>query len=454
MSDPVRSEVLKSNPKRSVYLESGGGREPRIVKRFHGPDLLDRFRDRLRARNEFSLLAELRRLDLPVPAPLELRKSKAGWEVVLSFVENARPLDEWLRRSDRSREASGSLARDLGRLVARLFALGLDHRDLHPGNILVQEPDTSSPCLWLIDLTKSRLRNSLTADGILNDLIQLGAGTRETSTDAERRRFLVALYAQLPGGLAGLLPGIKELGRAIEDGARTFRARDIARRTRRWLRDSSSVEPYDDERGRGYLRRDLDRDLPLTIARSHLPSDGSDAHLELDGRTILVQHSGTARDRRRAWVHQVRLFTHGLTALEPLCLSEAPSGWFAFGASGHWTPIGTGPARSEVRAALTRSLGTLAGSLHDRLLDLPSWDPRGFWSDGNGELRFGPQAAFVEPSREDTTPRLDLEAPRRAFEAWTGPWSEDETEAYRSAYASALRHSDRERREIRKRART
>ncbi|MFT5051102.1 MAG: tRNA A-37 threonylcarbamoyl transferase component Bud32 [Chlamydiales bacterium] len=449
MDPQVDRELLKLSPKRSAHLETvrrAGERSRQVVKRFHGPDLLDRFRDRLRARNEYGLLRRCASLGLPVPRALDLRRRQGAWEVVTEYVENAPPLDRWLQSNAPDlRWRQG--ARDLGRLVAQLMGAGLAHGDLHPGNFLVQELGTRAPRLWLIDLTKSRLRRRLGAERMVRDLVQLTAGLRERVSDSLRRRFLVQFLRGLPADLRASLPGRAELGRRIEDGAREFRRRDIQRRTRRWLRDSSSVEPYDDERGRGFLRRTMDPTIPTAVQRERAaPSWTGAGALDGNGTGAWVLDGDSWRNLREAWTRQVRLFTHGIPCLAPLCLSRAPAPWLAVEIGAGLTRLDSGNLDGrdpDLRGRAIESLGELVGSLHDRRIEVRDLGLECLWTSASGDLCLG----LVSDVRDRTAPPTGatVDVPVSAIQGWSGPWSDLDHRHYRRGYTGALRHSAAER---------
>lgn len=449
MDPQADRELLKRGPKRSAHVETApgpgeGGR--RVVKRFHGPDLLDRFRDRLRARNEYGLLGRCKALGLPVPRALELRRQDGSWEVVTEYVENAPTLDDWLRGS-RPGPSWQKLARDLGRLVAQLMGIGLAHGDLHPGNFLVQERTGEAPRLWLIDLTKSRLRGRLGADRMVQDLVQLTAGLRELVSDRMRRRFLVEFQRQLPIAQQASLPSRAELGRRIEDRARVFRRRDIERRTRRWLRNSSSVEPYDGERGHGFVSRAASPELVPAIlgarARSSWQGEG---RVDVDGHGAWVIDGRSWSTQRESWKRQVRLFTHGLPCLTPLCISRHPGGWMALDLGPDLVPVSLGtfdPQDSAVRQRIIESFGRLVGALHDRQLEVQGLRFESLWANAEGELHFGLTPGLADRNEEEL---LRADGPHTsAIQSWSGPWSESDHQVFLNAYTSALSHSDAER---------
>lgn len=144
------------------------------------PLLGDRYvwNGRVRSRGfaEFSLLAELRRRGLPVPVPIAARYARRGVyytaDLITRTIENARTLAGIIavRRFD------SALAAQVGALVARFHAAGVDHADLNAHNILVADER-----LWLIDFDRGEIRGTGTAWKLANlarlkrSLLKVGA---------------------------------------------------------------------------------------------------------------------------------------------------------------------------------------------------------------------------------------------------------------------------------------
>lgn len=144
------------------------------------PLLGDRYvwNGRIRSRGfaEFSLLAELRQRGLPVPAPITARYVRRGLyytaDLITRTIENARTLAEIIA----SRDFDSALAAQVGALVARFHAAGVDHADLNAHNILVADAK-----LWLIDFDRGEIRATGTAWKLANlarlkrSLLKVGA---------------------------------------------------------------------------------------------------------------------------------------------------------------------------------------------------------------------------------------------------------------------------------------
>lgn len=121
------------------------------------PLLGDRYlwsgRERTRGFAEFRLLARLRELGLPAPAPVAARYLRVGLhytaELLTQRIEPARTLAQWLHDG----KLDAALAARVGALIARFHAAGVDHADLNAHNVL-DGPNG----LWLVDFDRGKIR--------------------------------------------------------------------------------------------------------------------------------------------------------------------------------------------------------------------------------------------------------------------------------------------------------
>ncbi len=138
--------------------------------------------ERVRSVAEFRLLAGLRALGLPVPAPL-----LAGWwrrgatyraAILVERIAGARALAGWLGPS-----ADAAPWESIGATIARFHRNGLDHADLNAHNILVDADERP----WLIDLDRSRRRAPGEA-WVRGNLARLQRSLAKLSPDDDRWR--------------------------------------------------------------------------------------------------------------------------------------------------------------------------------------------------------------------------------------------------------------------------
>ena len=164
------------------------------------PLLGDRYlwqgRERTRGFAEFRLLAELRALDLPVPAPVAARYLRNGVhytaDLITRRIEHVRTLAECMH----SKRLNAKLAAQVGALIARFHTARVDHADLNAHNVLV-----GAEGLWLVDFDRGRIRRSRGEWRLGNlkrfkrSLLKLGACDRdEARLDREIWKPLMRAY--------------------------------------------------------------------------------------------------------------------------------------------------------------------------------------------------------------------------------------------------------------------
>lgn len=108
-----------------------------------------------RAMQEFALLRQLRRFNLPVPRPLAAQYRRVGWfyrsDLMIELVPGSRDLAAVLAAGETLTDAQWLR---LGALIARFHQHGVYHSDLNCHNILLD----AAGAFWLIDFDKCRLR--------------------------------------------------------------------------------------------------------------------------------------------------------------------------------------------------------------------------------------------------------------------------------------------------------
>jgi len=125
----------------------------------------ERFADPARPFDELRLSESLRDDGVRTPRILAARAKRVGSRFELALV---------VERVDRARDLFAALTlarpherhelvRAAARFVAELFDAGLDHRDLHPKNLLVEpgESPDDPPRLWVLDLDRCARRQPL-----------------------------------------------------------------------------------------------------------------------------------------------------------------------------------------------------------------------------------------------------------------------------------------------------
>jgi tRNA A-37 threonylcarbamoyl transferase component Bud32 len=107
-----------------------------------------------RALHEFRNLERAQERRLPVPAPLDaVRAGRLRSALILEDLGSVTPLDEVLAAT---RDPDPEMLRAAGRLLRRALDAGLDHRDLHLGNLVRCDHGGE---LFLLDLHRARFRD-------------------------------------------------------------------------------------------------------------------------------------------------------------------------------------------------------------------------------------------------------------------------------------------------------
>jgi len=418
------TRILKQGPRRSVRLEQAADGAATVVKRietagWHG------LRARRLARREHALQARLAAGGLSVPRALELCELEGAVELRQDWIPGARTLAEVLREAPGQQGALGALAAlalRAGRLLAGAHARGLDHPDLHEGNLLVDAQGAP----WLIDFHGARLRARLDAAVVQRDLVQLAAATRERVPVRLLQRALIAWWRAVPPELHAE-GSLAQAAAEFERAARGRRRAVLARATKRWQRPSSSARAFALGAGSGGARGMARAELDDQALERLLGQAAEAASFEVGrqvagfagGARVLVLAELEPRRIEAAFLSAARLADHGLRAARPL-LCERSRALFAL-------PPGT---QLAVRARpaperLAPALGTLAGALEDRGLELadPSvealaLDPAGrAWLLPDRKLRERPLDHSGTPWRAWLALLPDAREWRRAFAA-------------------------------------
>jgi tRNA A-37 threonylcarbamoyl transferase component Bud32 len=357
---------LKVGPHRSVHLSEDPVHGPVILKRYRSSGAWRRFRDGLRARHEMKMLTRLRDSGLRVPQPHSCERREGVWTLCVQAVQGARSLSEFLAPLSPivAPGAKASMARNLGTLVGHAHALGLDHGDLHGGNLLLDEEGDA----WLIDVPKARVRKPATSAIIERDLIVLNAEAREFVPRDLLHRFWASWRKSfLAHGGAPTLAS-REMLKRVESGAITHRRDSLKQHEDRWVRESGVCEVRE-HNGK-------------TVLAAKNPA--ASAWFENESQHIFTD---TVNDEVfHAWKHVGRAWQHGLPCVIPLYLEP-----------------GTPPRAVYLLPRALVSMGLALNwrntdffaALRERELDLsPRSQPV---EAGGGNLLFGARCRLVPP---------------------------------------------------------
>ncbi len=365
-------QPLKEGPNRSVWFEAEP--TPRAVKRFHSRGYLARLLDGRRARREYRMLRELALRGLPVPTALVPQRVQRRWQIGSSWIQGARPLEDVLAGRSPWPNEPRRVARRLGRLLGLAHARGVRQRDLHAGNVLLD--DAGEP--WIVDPAGIRL-GPAGARAAGADLERACGFLRERCTGGLRARALVAWRRAVPASLASAVlarPGaVVELERA----GRRDRARALRANARRWTRASGVLRAVSVDGERWLVRRTRTHAGPGTPALESLAPAA----------------------RRRHWMVLGRLFEHGL-AVPPPARVAPQRGWAVeLDDLEGFAPLPGRAARlaPHERRRLAFALGELLGSLRERGHDPGALGARDIWIGPRQRLLLAPE--FVPRERRD-----------------------------------------------------
>jgi KDO2-lipid IV(A) lauroyltransferase len=334
--------LLKQNLRRSVLFEEHPD-GARAVKRFHSESAWRRLADGARARREARRTELARAVGLPAPRVLAVRSSGPTPEVVFEWIEGARSLREVLARG----APPPRLAQRLGALLAHAHRVGLRHRDLHAGNVVLDHADAP----WLVDLAAARVGVELGAADLLRDVVQLGADLRESVPATFRARVLAAWRARLPAELRASVARAGGTVARLEPLVRAARRAEVMGRVAVHRRESSAMRA---------IEGGVERRTPATdVQRASAPRAA-------DAVERAAPLSFVGAPAELAWSNAVRFELHGIAAPLPLRLEFGPPPRATFAATPEhgWS---SAHGRTSERAF---ARGAWLGALLDRGLAL------------------------------------------------------------------------------------
>lgn len=222
-----QAEAVKSGRHRTVYRIRLGSAEY-YVKHYRVPDwqaVAQNLVRPCRARLEWEAVHRVAHAGIDTFAAVAVGWRKAGPVALDSFlitraIDGVETVRDFVQRElhrnpeDRDPRLRQELARQLGRLAARLHHHGLYHRDFHAGNILLRIDAGGSLRLWLIDLHGLRRRPRLIRERRERNLAVLSHFFFQYATAADRLRFFRAYRT----GLAELRARDRERGPGRQPG--------------------------------------------------------------------------------------------------------------------------------------------------------------------------------------------------------------------------------------------
>ncbi len=328
--------------------------------------------------------------------------------LVTAALSEASQLDTFIEER-RHEFAAGTVRRRalveaLAELCAAAHEAGLEHDDLHAGNILVVWPESQSrPELHLIDLDKARFRAALSWRAARRNLAMLFCGLHHLANERDLRRFWHVYLKQRPGLLVDRRAaakdiqsiGMRRIGRVLRD-----RDRRALRNNRQFavVRSAAGVALGLVEDGKDRLVEWLMRAHQLIaqpgaealklsfgglVLKTHLPDASNDFVVlkRFRPKGWLKRFVAPFRPSRARinWVRGHALLARGIATATPRCVLEPwpavlggesylATEWIAGARNLHlylWD-LAKRP-ENEQRAALrhgAESLGALLGKMH------------------------------------------------------------------------------------------
>lgn len=409
------STVVKAGIHRRVLrveLESGSYFLKHYRSRGWGRSLSHLFRASA-ARREWAKSRELVRRGVATITPVAFYERRRYGLVDESFflsreIPAARPLDEALASRPVQLDAPAGrrrLIEQLARFVADAHQAGVDHDDLHLGNILVQGSldDEAGPRLYLIDVPNVRLGRPLTRRKSLASLVMLCSALAPLSSRADRQRFWRA-YA--------LRRWQKQAFRrddpsAIERRTREYQFTVLVGRDRRALRENRDFHSLAESTRRVHALAEMTTAQMRNLIRAPERSLRANLHraVKLARGSALVEAVLVVGDRprhvaykryrpksplkalfdlargsraRRAWVAGHALLARSIATARPLAMCDSRRPWpgtsylvteWIEGAPNlhHYAwHLSSLPAQTRARRTrqLAGNLGALVGRLH------------------------------------------------------------------------------------------
>lgn len=253
------AEVLKANLQRQVIaLPATSSYPDLVIKRYRMVKRIDRIKTLImasRAEREWEALKHLQAMGIDAPGPIAVGEQRPsailrGAGLIMHRVPDAVSFPDWWEQSN---GADRELALEaVGAMVGALHATGLEHADLHLGNVLMSTVHRSHPII--LDLHSTQIGGSVPPRLRLANLAKLYHSLDDRLTRRQRWKLLAAYRDRLSDESRS----VEELDRTLVKGAQRLEMVRLASRSRRcWKTTTDFVR----ERRQGWTihrRRDFD----------------------------------------------------------------------------------------------------------------------------------------------------------------------------------------------------
>lgn len=301
-----QATIVKQGPHRVVYRVALAN-VAFYVKHNLTPNRVTWVRQLVRsskARREYDSALEVAARGVPTAWPLAWAQERGFLSngeslLVTRSLDNTQPLHVFVQQvlpaltAPRQACIRQRLADALGRFLAQLHEAGIQHHDLHAGNLLLRLNAGDIPELFLIDLNDVQFGPRLTWRQSFDNLIVLNHWFVMQAGRADRLRFLMS-YLQarpLPLGLSqdGRDPLVRWWARRLEQATWQSLQKLWRRRDRRCLVDNRYYRRLEAAHVAGHAVTDLDGDLAASlVADPDAPFRRTDAAVLKDSPTSTV----------------------------------------------------------------------------------------------------------------------------------------------------------------------
>jgi tRNA A-37 threonylcarbamoyl transferase component Bud32 len=198
-----QATIVKNGPHRTVYRLRLPGHHY-YLKHYRVPDtraMLSQWTQGSKGYREWTLMQRAARHGVPTLVPVAFGEQRRAGLVLENFlitegVDEVEPLYSFAHQllptvpADRQRLLRRQLALDLAEMAARMHEAGIQHRDLHGGNVLVQPDPAGRLRLFLIDLHGARVRRHMDWRRSRAEILVLAANFLGVASATDRLRFL------------------------------------------------------------------------------------------------------------------------------------------------------------------------------------------------------------------------------------------------------------------------
>jgi len=333
-ADSAQIALVKRGDRRAIYRVDLP-HESLYVKHRWSTGGLGRLVDRLRgsaSRREFHHAREAAKRGVPTTDCVALGETSKGKDaadfLVTRAVQDAAPLDQFLtgHLATLSPRARCLLVQSLAALCALVHDAGLEHDDLHAGNILIVWSDLSQqPDLRLIDLDRARIGKPLGWRAVRRNLAMLYCGLHHVATERDCWRFWRTYRKRRAALAVDVRRGAHEVWRRGMDRVwRVLRDRD-----RRALRSNREFHVLRSAHGVALAVCEISQAMLCALLESPdalLCGPGTEA-LKLSFGSVVVKTS-FAEPTRDVVFKRIRAKSLFKQLLAPFRASRARVGWY------------------------------------------------------------------------------------------------------------------------------